>query len=69
MPDKFPDGKESQIACPSCGARLMVKTNAKRGNQFLGCPNYPDCHYTAPIPESWKMRLEGQPSLFGEKDA
>lgn len=74
MPKKAPlflDGQESQVPCASCGVatKLIVKTNAARGTQFLGCPNYPDCHYTASIPESWKMRRAGQPELFGAHDA
>jgi len=67
------ENSETDIPCPVCNpiTKLIVKTNRHNENQFLGCPNWPDCTYTRPIPEAWKMRAEGQPSLFdllqGEK--
>jgi ssDNA-binding Zn-finger/Zn-ribbon topoisomerase 1 len=63
---KFQENTESDIACPHCvpPRRLIVKTNKINGGQFLGCPNYPTCDYTRPIPEEWVMRANGQPTLF-----
>jgi ssDNA-binding Zn-finger/Zn-ribbon topoisomerase 1 len=63
---KFVENTESDILCPQCNPprKLIVKTNRNNGNQFLGCPNYPDCKYTRGIPEEWIMRANGQPSLF-----
>jgi len=62
----FDENTESDILCPECTPprKLIVKTNRNNGNQFLGCPNYPDCNYTRGIPEAWIMRANGQPSLF-----
>ena len=38
--------------CPACNSQ-MVKRNARRGSQagqeFWGCPNYPDCRGTRPV--------------------
>lgn len=64
--DKLPDGKESAVSCPDCGPAtlLVVRTNSKTKNQFLGCSNYPDCRYTQPLPESVKMRLMEYKTLF-----
>ena len=34
--------------CPKCGGKLIMKTAAKganKGNQFLGCANFPKCRY------------------------
>lgn len=63
---KFVDNTESDILCPQCNPprKLIVKTNRHNGNQFLGCPNYPECNYTRGIPEEWKMRAAGQAGLF-----
>lgn len=63
---KLPDGKEMEIYCPECGSgtKLVVRTNRKQDHQFLGCPNWPECNHTQSIPESVRMRLAGQQSLF-----
>ncbi len=63
------DGTETAKACPRCGAahRLVIRTNTKasaNGSQFLGCPNYPTCRYTEPLPEDIRMELLGQRRLF-----
>jgi len=68
MSAKFIDNTESDIPCPNCKPprKLIVKTRRSDGNQFLGCPNYPDCTHTREIPEAWKMRAAGQIGLFDE---
>ena len=62
----FEDGKESELICPDCPGeiRLVVRRNRNNGNQFLGCPNWPDCSYTKGIPESWRMERAGQKKLI-----
>ena len=64
-------GKRTEITCPDCGpsAKLVVRENRANGTDFLGCPNYPTCRYTQPIPEEWKMRLAGQAGLFDGLEA
>lgn len=40
---------ESSTICPKCGGSLIerIAHNGKgRGQKFLGCENYPHCHYT-----------------------
>jgi ssDNA-binding Zn-finger/Zn-ribbon topoisomerase 1 len=32
--------------CPTCGGKLLTRTNSKNGQKFLGCSNYPECRYT-----------------------
>lgn len=32
--------------CPLCGGSLVVRTNRENGTRFLGCSNYPKCHFT-----------------------
>jgi len=61
---KFETNKETEISCPKCGARLLVKENRYSGRQFLGCPRWPDCDHTQEIPESMIMRATGQRELF-----
>jgi hypothetical protein len=65
MPDIQP-GKEVGVICPECSAdtRMVIRRNKKNGTLFLGCPNWPKCQYTSPIPEHIKMEAAGQPSLF-----
>jgi ssDNA-binding Zn-finger/Zn-ribbon topoisomerase 1 len=60
---RFADNLESEVLCPDCRRKLIVKTNHLNEGQFLGCPNYPECRYTQPIPEAWRMRLAGQQEL------
>ena len=54
------------VRCPNCSAdtKLIVKRNRKSGELFLGCPNWPSCKHTLPIPEHIKMEEAGQPKLF-----
>ncbi len=68
---KFVENTESDILCPQCNPprKLIVKTNRNNDNQFLGCPNYPECNYTRGIPEAWKMRAAGQAGLFDNLSA
>jgi len=62
----LPNNKQIERYCPNCKplVKLIVKTNSKNGNQFLGCPNWPDCNHTEPIPEHVRMEALGQPKLF-----
>lgn len=63
---EFPNNKPVDLRCPECSAdtKLLIKTNRHNGNQFLGCPNWPDCDYTREIPESMKMALRGYKRLL-----
>ncbi|MEA1999658.1 MAG: topoisomerase DNA-binding C4 zinc finger domain-containing protein [Euryarchaeota archaeon] len=65
----FDNNTESGVLCPKCNppVKLIVKTNSHNGNQFLGCPNWPNCKHTQVIPEEWKMRAAGQQELFSYK--
>jgi ssDNA-binding Zn-finger/Zn-ribbon topoisomerase 1 len=60
------EDQELEISCPTCGAaaQLIVKTNRHNGSQFAGCPNFPACNYTQPIPEAIVMEMSGQARLF-----
>ena len=63
------DGTHFAKSCLLCGApHLVVRTNKATGQQFAGCPNYPDCTYTCGIPQEAIMRLLGQPTLFPPDD-
>ncbi len=63
-------GDESPIGCPKCGIahKLIVRTNRHTGDLFLGCCNWPNCHFTQNVPDSVRMRMEGQPELFEHDD-
>ena len=64
---KLTENAESAILCHECAIepqKLVVKTNRKTGGQFLGCPRYPDCRHTEPIPEAMLMQAMGQQTLF-----
>lgn len=46
-----PLGKEGDV-CPRCGGKLVKRVATKggrRGKSFLGCSNYPHCHYMADL--------------------
>lgn len=54
-------------ACPSCGRDLIERTNSKTGSTFLGCAGWPDCSHAEPLPESIKLRRQGQAGMFDEE--
>ena len=66
----FVNGSEVDIYGPDCkkqgrgAVKLIVRTVHQSQHQFLGCPNWPDCNHTRPIPESMKLRASGQNELF-----
>ena len=64
---KFVINSEVNLNCPECipSRKLIVKENRHTGHQFLGCPNWPRCGYTAGIPESMKMIAQGAQVLPG----
>ena len=33
----------SETKCPECGAKMIIRTNSKNGNKFLGCSRFPKC--------------------------
>lgn len=39
-----------ETTCPECGGKLVER---KGYSKFLGCSNYPKCHYTRMFPEGW----------------
>jgi DNA topoisomerase-1 len=45
--------------CPECGSNLLVRQN-RQGSYFVGCDGYPDCEFTAPLPN------RGEPQLLDE---
>jgi len=39
--------KESDLLCPNCGKRMLIREG--RFGEFLGCAGYPDCKTTMPL--------------------
>ncbi len=39
---------ESDIVCPNCGSKMVVRTS-RFGSQFLGCSKYPECKTMLPL--------------------
>lgn len=67
---KFSVNSQTERYCPNHPTvKLIVKENRQNGNQFLGCPEWPDCDHTEGIPETMKMRALGQPELFAKDEA
>lgn len=64
---KVERGTKVSRDCPTCGtgSKLVVRTNRQSGSQFLGCPNWPTCSHTEPIPESIIMELSGAVRMPG----
>lgn len=59
------------IQCPACldageGPQLMViRENGENGSEFLGCPRYPKCKNTMPLPTWVEMERAGAARLPG----
>lgn len=51
--------------CPSCAEPLTPRTRKSDGKPFLGCTAFPDCTYTAPMPQDAMMRQAGADTLPG----
>ncbi|UNK42393.1 restriction endonuclease [Luteimonas sp. S4-F44] len=47
-PASVPTGPEADAtpACPSCGAKMVTRTNRRTGRSFWGCAAYPACRGT-----------------------
>ncbi|MFB6085416.1 MAG: DNA topoisomerase I [Halodesulfurarchaeum sp.] len=45
--------------CPECGSDLLVR-QSRRGSYFVGCDGYPDCEFTAPLPN------RGEPQVLDD---
>ena len=55
------DRKEIDRECPECFNPLRIVLNNTTGDFFIGCSNYPDCHYTA----NYTIIPDTQVELFG----
>jgi DNA topoisomerase-1 len=44
--------EETGVTCPKCGGRIYVK-KTRKGKNYLGCENYPECDYS-----SWDMHSD-----------
>lgn len=42
--------------CPNCDGKLVIRTNKKTKEQFLGCTNYPKCKTAEPLLENEKEK-------------
>lgn len=64
---KFQVNAETNRYCPTCVPirKLIVKENRHTGHQFLGCPNWPECEHTEPIPDDMIMIATGASRLPG----
>ena len=57
MSDLLHDGQSVERCCPDHPVeRLVVRRNRATDTQFLGCPLWPACNYTTPIPADILMR-------------
>lgn len=59
------------IHCPAClesghGPQvLVVRTNRQNRSEFLGCPRFPACIYSEPLPAWVEMERAGATRLPG----
>ena len=60
------NGTATSKPCPKCGPAtpLVVRTNGKTGEYFLGCDNWPECKHTEELPESMRLTLLGAKKLL-----
>lgn len=47
--------ENSLFACPTCGGTLTITYSKKNKNRFIGCDNYPECEFTAALPQQGKI--------------
>jgi ssDNA-binding Zn-finger/Zn-ribbon topoisomerase 1 len=54
--------------CPKCDgigiSKLIIRKNRQTGELFHGCENWPDCTYTEPLSEEYRMAMLNHPRLF-----
>jgi len=53
------DSADTTPLCPKCDLPMVIRSISKgdrQGEQFYGCPNYPRCRNTVPIPKVIKTR-------------
>lgn len=44
--------EDTGVTCPKCGGRIYIK-KTRKGKNYLGCENYPECDYS-----SWDMHSD-----------
>jgi DNA topoisomerase-1 len=67
-PHLFPDpgdGSDPRL-CTACGTGRLSMRTARSGGAFIGCSNYPECHYTRPL--SGDAEGNGQDRVLGEHE-
>lgn len=60
----MPDQSKVTKPCPKCGHPLTIRQNRATGDEFLGCMQYPECRYTEKLPEYFRLKRMGAPTLF-----
>jgi ssDNA-binding Zn-finger/Zn-ribbon topoisomerase 1 len=58
------NGEPARV-CNECGAEMVVRTNRKTGERFLGCSRFPDCTFTEELPIDQQLRAAGAMKLPG----
>ena len=49
MSDKSYNDDLQAPDCEDCECRMVKRTRKDNGDQFYGCPNFPDCKNTMPL--------------------
>ena len=62
--DSLSPGTKVNKDCPDCDWQLVIRQNGETGHLFLGCSQYPECKHTEPLPEFFRMKALGHPTLF-----
>ena len=57
---------ESDITCPNCGRKMLIRTS-RFGNQFLGCSGYPECKTILPMSVNGETPQIQEPEKAEEK--
>ena len=51
--------------CPKCGAPMVIRTNRSNQQPFFACTSWPECEFTAKVPEYVRLRQAGATPLPG----
>jgi DNA topoisomerase-1 len=75
--DGNPIGQEKKIVeipedaplCPQCGVGHLIEKTSRWGKKFIGCSNYPACHYIQSDPNDPAPRKSYRKTYYRKKSA
>ena len=60
---------EDAPLCPQCGVGHLIEKTSRWGKKFIGCSNYPACHYIQSDPSDPSPRKSYRKTYYRKKSA